>query len=214
MRVYTKIVFDLEGSVVESVHYEYSGPVAECKRGAAKSEADQLVQQDQARALALSKIQQQMVSPETSFLQNMISNPTGFTPADLAAMRTQAIQNTQNQYATGLQQLKTQLAARGLYGGATPTSGIAGSNFGQYQALGAQAMSQNLSNINIQNALQAQQNRWNAGNLLGQYTSLLNPGAFVGGAGGAMESRTQLETAPTTLGKLGAYWGSLGGIRQ
>ena len=214
MRVYTKIVMDLASGVVEeSFHYEYDGPVEECKRGESKALAEQQMQQDQQRALALTKLQQAMLSPTTGTLQSMVTNPTGFNTDALAAMRTQAMQDTANQFGSGLAQLKASLASRGLVGGATPTSGLAANNFGQYLAQGAQAQSGNLANINIQDALQAQQNRWNAGSLLGNYAQTFSPNAFIGGAGNALGARTQLETAPTTGSKLGAYYGSFGNIK-
>lgn len=214
MRVYAKIVTDMESmEVVESIHYEYNGPVALCKRGQAKSLAEQQMQQDQQRAMALSKLQQSMLGPTTGFLQGMVTNPTGFSPADLAAMRTQSMQDTSNKFVSGLQQLKASLASRGLMGGSTPTSGLAANDFGNYVAQGAQAQAGNLANINIQNALQAQNNRWNAGGALGNYAQTFSPSAFIGGAGTALGSRTSLETAPTIASEMAPRF-SFGGTMK
>ena len=203
MLIYTKVVIDMSsGDVVESRHYEYSALVALCKRGAPKSETLGMANQNQATANMVTQLQKGMLTPQTSFLQNMMTSPTGFTPADLSAMRTQAMQNTADQFGSGLSQLKASLASRGLTGGATPTSGLAANNFGQYLAQGAQAQSQNLANINIQNALQAQQNRWNAAQTLGNYAGIFNPSSYIGGATGQMGNLTNLYTAPTVGGNI------------
>src|SRR5512146_222669 len=211
MKIYTKVVIDMaSGDVLGSESFEYHGPVAECKRNDVKGQATQQMQAYQNAALQNLGLQRGMLSPLTGTLQGLVTNPQGFGQDALAAMRTQAINNTAAQFNPMIQQLKTSLASRGLVGGASPTSGIAGRDFGQLYAQEAGTQAQNLSNINIQNALQAQQNRWNAAGSLGNYASVLNPNAFVGGSGQALGDLTQLWTAPTIGGQLGTFWGELG----
>lgn len=210
MRIHTKIVIGWDGKVLEEEGYDYYGPVAECKRNDVKGQATQQMQAYQNAALQNLGLQRGMLSPMTGYLQNMVTNPTGFGQDALAAMRTQAINNTASQFNPMIQQLKASLGSRGLTGGASPTSGIAGRDYGQLYAQEAGTQAQNLAGINIQNALQAQQNRWNAAGTLGNYAGILNPSAFVGGSGQALGDLTQLWTAPTIGGNIGTFWGELG----
>jgi len=61
-----------------------------------------------------------MVTPGIASAMGTMNQATGLSPEAMAALRAQAVDGTQRQYQGQVQDLKTQLAARGAMGGMTP----------------------------------------------------------------------------------------------
>ena len=181
MEIITKIVLDIaSGEVLERESYEYSGPV-ELAKG-----ADTANQQRQAEL----KMQQEAFdrqSQQLDFLNKQFSKyltgNIGFDPRQLTATRSNFLNTNSSTFNQAGSAVRSALRARGSGGGDQPvggdyTRGIAG-------LMGAQASdrSQGLLNLNIQDALQALTNRFNAGSVLSGNAATLTGTQGVAGAG-------------------------------
>lgn len=149
---------------------------------------NQLVQQQLAR-------QNQLINMGLPAVQSAMGQ--GFDPKQLAAMIAQTIQSTNQQFNTGEQAVKAALGRRGFLGGATPASGLAGQGLGAMEAQRGTALSGNLANISIQDALAHLQNIWQGANQLGSYASLFTPAPFSGAASSSLGSRVQAGAMPS-----------------
>lgn len=91
MRVYTKIVFDIEsGDVLESESYEYNGPVALCDRGL-QSTAQQAANTDTSTASGYGKTASGLSGFLTPMLESWAGgNAPGYGDAGVSAMKNAA----------------------------------------------------------------------------------------------------------------------------
>lgn len=86
MKIYTKIVFDIEtGKRLEEEFFEYDGPLALCDR-AAQSQASQAEKTAGSTASQYGSAASGINSTLTPFLTRELTNPQGFTQGDLTQM--------------------------------------------------------------------------------------------------------------------------------
>ena len=133
MKIYTKVVWDIESMrVIESESYDYDGPVElACgatggQREIASSQQSFMNQLDSDFAAnfgAQSDIYKNLTQSLTPILQAG-PNQQGFSPEELAAMNTSAINTTGAAYRNAAQARQGALAGRGLPGGSGDGSGL------------------------------------------------------------------------------------------
>jgi hypothetical protein len=156
----------------------------------------------------------------------------GFSPVGLAALRAQAVEGVNQQFAGAEESLKTELARRGLRTNMTPISGESVRRIAELAGARARAGAGALRGVNIANEQQRLQNLFNALNIaaghpanpaaaINAFSSLANtqqqePGSL-GGAilasllGAAASAAGQ--TLGNQLGRLFGGGGSSGGLR-
>src|SRR4029077_14259101 len=122
---------------------------------------DELNMQKQAFATQ----QQQLAMLNKSF-SPYLAGKTGFDPQLLASMRSQFLNQNANTFNQAGSAVKSALAARGEGTGGAPVGGTYGSGISNLMAAKAGSQAGGLLNINMQNAQQALQNQFNAGNIL------------------------------------------------
>ena len=164
MRVWEWVVMDVEtGAILDGRWYEYDGPVAEAKGGQSKKAA-KLAQQREAEFFQ--QMMRNLGDVRGGVLQFLSPEGQGFTEAELASLRGQAIDAVPQRFEDLERRLRTELARKGAVGGNIPISGDFGRDFG---ALGAQKemfRTELLRDVDIRNALLKNQNRFNAANAL------------------------------------------------
>jgi len=127
MYIYSKIILDMDGNVLEKEGYEYEGPVAECK-GASQQEKDQaaatadLAKRQSAFYDVMTKSYQQMFAGQTAILQTLqktfdpiiAAGPSqyGLSRAEDTAMRTMASEGTAQSYKMAKQAVAEQQGAQ------------------------------------------------------------------------------------------------------
>jgi hypothetical protein len=127
MFIYTKLILDFEGNVLEKEGYEYEGPVAECK-GASQQEKDQaaattdLAKRQSAFYDVMTKSYQQMFAGQTAILNTLqktfdpiiAAGPSqyGLSRAEDTAMRTMASEGTAQSYKMAKQAVAEQQGAQ------------------------------------------------------------------------------------------------------
>lgn len=187
MKITTKIVIDMaSGKVLEHEHYEYFGPVAECKgEGTSK---DQLAQQNalQKQAFDAMMARQNQVGGAVS---KYLNGDVGFDPQQLALLKSQFMNSTANSYKNAGANVRTALLRTGSADSSGPVGGdyvrgIAGLEGGL-----ADTTSSGMANIDLQNLSQALNNKFNAASLInGQAAQLTSPIATFGaGANNALD---------------------------
>jgi hypothetical protein len=214
MRISSKIVFDIETlEVVERESYEYSGPIALCK-------GDQTAQNEEQSQATFSNTlqnafqtnnaaQQNQLNFLNQKMQNMINNPTGYSPQTLASLRASANDQiaAQDQNVTRAvnNQQQTEGGAEGL------PSGVNSQINASIASQAAQAGSAAQQNITEQNAQLQNQNMWNAVQGEGTVAGMENPEGMAGEEEGAASNVSNLSQAVTQSS--GPTWGSiLGGV--
>jgi hypothetical protein len=179
----TRVVFDIDGHILEHEWYEYSGPVAEVKGGASRAEQAAADQQRQAQT----NLMQQQLNMQMGQLNavNQTVDPMiakgGLAPGVENAM-TSLVMNQLPQTFNNMQgQINNSLVQRGITGGQMGAgSGDVARNYGQLGAMQAAMQQQGLGNIQLdkQNALmQDLALKMNVGQQYGQNTGLFNSGA-------------------------------------
>lgn len=173
------------------------------------------------------QLQSQQQQAENSLLQQnntalspYLSGNQGFTPSQLAAMNSQALDQNALQYNSAAQAANSQLAARGEGQGNTPTSGVQAGVYGNLQAQQAGNLSNSLQTVTLNNAQQALANQFNAASVLSgnAQTYAGNVGTYGSGASNALGNLTQAQgnTWQSQFGKavgsgLGGAAGAFGG---
>lgn len=147
-------------------------------------------------------LQQQQQASENALLQQnntalspYLSGNQGFTPSQLAAMNSQALDQNALQYNGATQAANSQLAARGEGQGNTPTSGVQAGVYGNLQAQKAGNLSNSLQTVTLNNAQQALANQFNAASVLSgnAQTYAGNVGTYGQGASSALGNLTQAQ---------------------
>lgn len=191
MKVYTRVEIDIEtGAVLGSESYEYDGPVAECKGDGTSKDVlkeQQKLQQDAYNNLLA---RQNQVSGAVS---KYLSGNVGFDPAQLAALRTQFLNQNAQAFNTAGQNVRTALLRSGSMTGTAPLGGDAVRGIAGLQGAEANNVSQGLTGINLQNLQQMLANQFNAASLInGQAAQLASPiNSFTGGIGNALSNYVQ-----------------------
>ena len=195
MKIYTKVVWDIESiRVIESESYDYDGPVElACgatggQREIASSQQSFMNQLDSDFASnfgAQSDIYKNLTQSLTPMLEAG-PNQQGFSPAENAALNTQAINTTGANYRNAAQAVGGQLAGRGLPGGSGDGSGLESGIDQQIKGnLAGQAagqLSSEQNQITQANYAQGRQNFFGAEAGLGGVASGLNPTGLAGQA--------------------------------
>lgn len=141
-------------------------------------------------------------------LTSQVNNPTGFTPAQMAALNTNNIQGSAGAYASAQQATQQAEAARG---GSTLPSGVSAQLSAQNANAGAAQEAQGANQIQLANAQQQQSNYWNALSGLSGVAQQENPNAYASnfnqgsgnvGSLGQAYNQTQQSQLMSTLGGL------------
>jgi hypothetical protein len=177
--------------------------------GKGASTADQQRQQElQMQQTAFATQQQQLATLNKAF-SPYLSGTTGFTPQQLASMRSQFLNSNSSTFNQAGQQVRSALGARGEGTGTNPVGGTYGSGIASLMAAQAGSQSQGLLGINVQNAQQALQNQFNAGNILSGNAATLTGTQGVAGAGASSALNAYITAANQGFGN--AFTTGLGG---
>jgi hypothetical protein len=144
----------------------------------------------------------------TNTLQGKVSNPTGFSPATMAALNTQAIQNSAVQAQNATQAAQNFEASHG--GNGLP-SGVNAQISGQINASAANQLSGELNQNQVQNGILQNQNQWTAISGLENVAQMRNPLGYAGGENSAANSLGGLDQTYLDSRKYNASRG-VGGI--
>lgn len=125
--------------------------------------------------------QQNLLKTLTPLLEAEISNPTGFSPQELADLNASNVNTTGAQYANIQKQLNLRNSSENMAG---LTSGVASAEGAALQSAAAGTVASNAENVQLQNAQLQQQNKNTA------QSELL---ALQGGLGGQAVSMGQVE---------------------
>lgn len=198
MRIYTRVIIDPNGDVLEQEGYEYDGPVAECK-GASQQERDQaaaqtsLAKKQSAFFDTMSKSYDKMFAGQTAILESLqktyapilAAGPSqyGLSRAEDTAMRTMASEGTAQSY---------KMAKQAVAEGQAAASGDAyipkGADTQVRAQLASQAAAQQSAGnlgITARGYDIGRQNFANAANALGGVAQQMNPLGYSQGTSGA-----------------------------
>jgi hypothetical protein len=145
----------------------------------------------------------------SSTLTKMVANPTGYTPAEMAALRTGATDTVASQTADAE---RADAAYGASHGGADLGSGVQAQIEGQTTTAGMEQQSQEQNQITVANAQQQQQNYWNAISGLTQVGNAYNPTGYAGAETNAANSTTSASNAVTAEQEQG--WQNAFGVVQ
>jgi len=186
------------------------------------SQKAQLDTQNQLQQKQLTS-QNALLDQNKAALSPYLSGNMGFTPQQLAALNSQALDQNALRFNQATQGANAQLAARGEGLGNTPGSGVAATGYGNLQAAKAGDLADSLRTVTLNNAQQGLANQFNAASVLSGNAQTLggNVGTFGGGANAALGDLTQAQanTWQSQLGKaagqaaggaLGAFTGGFG----
>src|SRR5215469_7118870 len=161
MRVWTKIVFDIEsGSFVEGDWHKYTGPMAECK-GAPQADA-QRQQELQMQQQSFNQQMQMLNDLKSKLSAYMSTEGQGYTPEQMSTMQSQFLNQNAQQFQNAGQAVRAALLARGEGTGAQPVGGDYTRGISGLMGAAASSQAQGLLGLQQQNALQALQNKFNA----------------------------------------------------
>lgn len=159
---------------------------------------NQLQQQQQAS-------QNQLLQQNNTALSPYLTGNQGFTPQQMAALNSQALDQNALQFNGATQQANAQLAARGEGLGNTPGSGVQATGYGNLQAAKAGDLADSLRTVTLNNAQQGLANQFNAASVLSgnAQTYAGNVGTYGTGANASLGDLTQAQgnTWQSQLGK-------------
>lgn len=220
--VTTKIVWDINGNVIEHEGYDYSGPVALCC--GASDEQHQVFTEQNDLMKNLSSQMQTIFGNSSSVFKDLMSayspivaagvGQQGYTLPEQAALKSQAIEDTGNAYEHARRAVGEHQAAQGggtlaLPGGASNAADIELANSAAAQTSGA------LTKINENNYEQGRENFFNAAKGIAGATDVFNPATSAGNAAteaGSSASTTANEISQASNSWVSAVGGALGGI--
>lgn len=137
---------------------------------------------------------QSILANLSSTLTQAIAHPQGYTPQEMAALRT----GVTDSVATGTANATRAAGAyNASHGGADLGSGVAAQIEGGIQATGMQAESAGQSQVSIANAEAQRANYWNAINGLTQVGAAYNPAGYAGAEIGSSKATTDASAAVT-----------------
>lgn len=221
MRIITRAVLDIETNqwlTVES--YEYNGAIALCKGDSvAKEEEQQTATFDQS-LMQIFQSQYATQSSQLNFLSSQLEpaiseGGQGYTPQQLASMRTSATDTNSQEYQAAQQALQNQTSQAS---GGSKLTGVAGANVEADAALANQEAIQQSSSqnqITQANANLQQTNYWNSVNALNGVAAQENPLGYAGAssnAGGTVAGLGNTVTNANQSQLLGALGGIVGGV--
>lgn len=156
--------------------------------------------------------QNQLLQQNNAALSPYLTGNQGFTPQQMAALNSQALDQNALQYNGATQGVNAQLAARGEGLGNTPTSGIQAGAYGNLQAAKAGDLADSLRTVTLNNAQQGLANQFNAASVLSgnAQTYGQNVGQYGQGANSALNNLTQAQ-ANTWQSQFGKALGQAAG---
>lgn len=159
-----------------------------------KTQQQQLTLQNQLQQQQQSK-QNQIIDQNQGAFGKYLNGDIGFSPAQLAALNSQALDQNALRYGQATRDTNTLLAGRGENGMA-PLSGVAASGYGSLQAAKAGDLSDALRTVTLNDAQQSLTNKFNAGSLLSGNAQTLagNVGTYGSGASNALNNVTQAQS--------------------
>ena len=186
------------------------------------SQKNQLNTQNQLQAQQQAA-QNQLLQQNNTALSPYLTGNQGFTPEQMAALNSQALDQNALRYNQATQQTNQQLAARGEGLGNTPGSGVAATGYGNLQAAKSGDLADALRTVTLNNAQQGLANKFNAASVLSgnAQTYAGNVGTYGSGASNALGNLTtaQGNTWQSQFGKafgsalgMGAGLGAAGGL--
>jgi hypothetical protein len=199
--------------------YDYDGPIVLCKGDpTAQAEEQQTMQFDQ-QLMQIFQSQYSTQQSQLKYLQNqmqpMINNPTGYSAAQLAALRTGATDTNAQQYQNAQAALNNQTSQAS---GGSKLTGVSGAVTEADAALlnaKAQTDAASQEQITEANANLQQQNYWNAINALNGVAVEENPQSYASESnqsGGTVAGLSQAVTAANQSQLLGALGGMASGM--
>jgi hypothetical protein len=149
---------------------------------------NQLQQQQQAAQNALLQQNNTALSP-------YLTGNQGFTPEQLAALNSQALDQNALRFNQATQATNAQLLARGE-NGATPGSGVMATGYGNLQAAKSGDLADALRTVTLNNAQQGLANKFNAASVLSgnAQTYAGNVGTYGAGANSALGDLTKAQS--------------------
>jgi hypothetical protein len=157
--------------------------------------------------------QNQLLQQNNTALSPYLTGNQGFTPQQMSALNSQALDQNALQYNGATQQANAQLAARGEGLGNTPGSGVQATGYGNLQAAKAGDLANSLRTVTLDNAQQGLANKFNAASVLSgnAQTYGQNVGTYGSGASNALNALTgaQANGFQSQFGK--AFGSGLGG---
>lgn len=175
----------------------------------ATSKADQQRQDELSMQKQAFATQQQQLGMLNKSFSGYLNGKTGFDPKMLASMRSQFLNSNNSTFSQAGQQVKEALGARGEGSGSNPVGGSYGGNIAQLLSAKAGSQSQGLLGIDVNNAQQALQNQFNAGNILSGNAATLTGTQGVAGAGASSALNSYITASNT--GFSGSFQNALGG---
>lgn len=156
--------------------------------------------------------QQQQLSQLKQAFSPYLNGTQGFDPAMLSSMTSQFLNNNNQSFNDAGAQVRSALAARGAGSGQLPVGGDYVRGIAGLQGAKASSQSQGLLGINVQNAMQALNNQFNAGNILSGNAATLTGTQGVAGSGASSALGSYIQAANTGFGSsfANAFGGALG----
>lgn len=156
--------------------------------------------------------QNQVLQTLTKTMEPLLTNPQGFSPAALAAMRTQATESNTNAFNNAKQAQQEQQFA--LNGRMLP-SGIAAETNAELDASNASQEATSQQNITLANEQQKINNEFNAANVLSGASAQMNPLGYAAQATNtgqaAFGDATQIQSQSLGAQFSGSFLKGLGG---
>jgi len=137
-----------------------------------------------------------------------LAGKTGFDPQMLANLRSQFLNSNASTFNQAGNATRAALGARGEGTGSAPVGGTYGSGIANLMAAKAGSQSSGLMNIDLQNAQQALQNQFNAGNILSGNAATQTGTQGVAGAGASSALQSYVTASANSFG--GSLASSLG----
>lgn len=136
--------------------------------------------------------QNQLLQQNNAALSPYLTGNQGFTPQQMAALNSQALDQNAQKYDQATQETNANLAARGEGIGATPGSGVQATGYGNLQAAKAGDLSDALRTVTLNNAQQGLANKFNAASVLSgnAQTYAGNVGTYGSGGSNALNALT------------------------
>lgn len=164
------------------------------------SEADQQRKDELAMQKQAFATQQAQLAMLNKNFSPYLSGKTGYDPQLLASMRSQFLNQNTSTFNQAGNQVRAALGSRGEGTGAAPVGGTYGSGISSLMAAQAGNQSQGLLNINVQNAQQALQNQFNAGNILSGNAATQTGTQGVAGAGASSALNSLITASANSFG--------------
>lgn len=152
--------------------------------------------------------QQGQLKMLNSMLSPALRGTQGYTPEAMAAFRASLLNSNNQTFNQAGQMVRSALGARGEGTGGNPVGGNYAAGLSDLLGAKASGQSQGLLNIDMNNANLANQNKWNAANILSGNAATLT--GTQGVAGSAASSALNSYITASNSGFLGSFQNSLG----